>query len=165
MRSRVRLILRQTIQSSELQPVIGITPGFGTAYVWLTVSLPTINKKELQMYNGIFDPNDRRCRRFPQSNVQAALFQQGDLVKYTGEKLKELGAKIGTVCARVGGEAHLIVVDFGDDQAYLLDERNLARTVAKVKSEDGEDEKKKQPEVQKRKGVSKRQKHAENNAE
>lgn len=90
------------------------------------------------------------------------MFQQGDLVKYTGEKLsKELGSKIGTVCARVGKTETGVVVDFGDD-AYVIDERNLARTVAKAKTEEPEVEKKKQPEVQKRKGVGKRQKNAEN---
>jgi GGDEF domain-containing protein len=115
------------------------------------------------MYNGLMNPNDRRNRRFAPSNVRAHLFQQGDLVKYVGEKLgKELNGKIGTVCARVGGEEHLIVVDFGEDQARLVDENNLARTVAKAQTEEGEREDKKKPEVQKRKGVSKRQKGADN---
>jgi IS4 transposase len=114
------------------------------------------------MYNGLFDPNDRRVRRFEPRNVKAHLFQQGDLVKYVGDKLgKELNGKIGHVDSRVAGEEHLIVVDFGEDQARLIDENNLARTVAKEKTEEGEDEKKKKPEVQKRKGVSKRQRNAE----
>jgi hypothetical protein len=110
------------------------------------------------MYNGLFDPNDGRVRRHQPSNVRAHTFQQSDTVKYVGDQLKELNGKIGTVCARVGGEEHLITVDFGDDQAYLVDERNLARATPKAKSDvPGEDDKKK-PEVQKRKGVGKRQK-------
>jgi hypothetical protein len=104
------------------------------------------------MFNGIFDQNDRRVRRFDAPKVKQALFQQGDLVKYTGAQLNELGGKIGTVCARVGGEEFLVTVDFGEDQAYLVDERNLARTLPKVKEEEKEE---KGPKVEKRKGVGK----------
>ncbi len=90
-------------------------------------------------------------------------FQQGDLVKYTGEKLaKEMNGKIGSICGRIGGTDTGVCVDFGEDQAYVMSEDVLAKTVAKPKVEEGETEKKKQPEVQKRKGVGKRQKHAEN---
>ncbi len=88
-------------------------------------------------------------------------FQQGDLVKYTGDKLTGLNGKVGEICGRVGGTESGVTVDFGDDQAYIMSEGVLARTVAKPKAEGGEDDKKKQPEVQKRKGVGKRQKNAE----
>ena len=92
-------------------------------------------------------------------------FQQGDLVKYTGEKLRELNGKIGSICGRIAGTESGVCVDFGEDQAYVMSEGVLVKTVAKPKTEDVEVEKKKQPEVQKRKGVGKRQKGAENNAE
>lgn len=89
-------------------------------------------------------------------------FQQGDLVKYTGERLgKELNGKIGEICGRIAGTDSGVVVDFGEDQAYVMSEGVLAKTVAKPKVEDVEVEKKKTPDVQKRKGVGKRQKNAE----
>lgn len=94
-------------------------------------------------------------------------FQQGDLVKYTGKKLGELAGKVGEICGRVAGTDSGVTVDFGEDQAYIMSENVLERTVAKPKFEGGEadNKKKQQPEVQKRRGVSKRQKGAENNAE
>jgi hypothetical protein len=88
-------------------------------------------------------------------------FQQGDLVKYTGEKLKELNGKIGSICGRIAGTDTGVVVDFGEDQAFVMSEGVLAKTVAKPKAEDVEVEKRKMPDVQKRKGVGKRQKNAE----
>lgn len=89
-------------------------------------------------------------------------FQQGDLVKYTGKKLGELSGKVGEICGRVAGTETGVTVDFGEDQAYIMSENVLERTERKAKSEEGDSEKKKQPEVQKRRGVSKRQKNAEN---
>lgn len=92
-------------------------------------------------------------------------FQQGDLVKYVGERLgKDLNGKIGSICGRIAGTEAGVCVDFGEDQAYVMSEHVLVKTVAKPKIEAGGEDDKKRPEVQRRKGVGtgKRQKNAEN---
>lgn len=108
------------------------------------------------MYNGIFDQNDRKVRRFDPVGVHSPLFQQGDCVRYTGEKFgTELNGKVGFVCAHVENEPGAVTVEFGSD-IYVMDEANLARAVFKQKEEGEEEDKKKGPKVEKRKGVSKR---------
>jgi len=88
-------------------------------------------------------------------------FQQGDEVTYIGEKLFEsddgkpinLRGTLGRVVGRVQNSEVGVVVEFEGD-AYIMDEnRHLAKYVKKAKPEgDGP----KQPEVQKRRGVSDR---------
>jgi hypothetical protein len=85
-------------------------------------------------------------------------FQQGDSVKYVGEKLaKELNGKVGYICGRVGKTETGVVVDFGDG-AYIMDEvQHLARFVGKPKSDlPSEKDETKRPEVQKRRGVKRK---------
>jgi hypothetical protein len=83
-------------------------------------------------------------------------FQIGAKVTYIGEKLaKELSGSLGIVEGFVGGQPNGVVVTFGSD-AYVMDAtRHLTEFQGKLKSESHEEEKK-DPPVEKRKGVSKR---------
>jgi len=86
------------------------------------------------------------------------VFQQGDLVKYSGEKFaRELSSKVGTVCGRVAGTETGVVVEFGEDQAYIMSDGHLVRFNGRVKPDNpySEDNRPKELEVTKRRGVGK----------
>lgn len=52
----------------------------------------------------------------------------GDKVCYVGQKFsQELGMRIGEVIAILKDSPNKIVVDFGDEQAYLLNSSSLKR--------------------------------------
>jgi hypothetical protein len=78
-------------------------------------------------------------------------FNQGDAVSYTGRKYaKELHGKRGMVVCRVQGSDVGVVVEFGSDDSYLMDEvRHLAPFRGKTEEEVAAT---KEPEVQKRRG-------------
>lgn len=94
-------------------------------------------------------------------------FQQGDEVQYCGSKLgSDLAGKIGVVVGRVQNSLQGVVVEFGSD-AYVMDElTHLVKFHGKKPSAHQDSEKPmskadKQvagPEVESRKGVSKRTK-------
>lgn len=78
-------------------------------------------------------------------------FNQGDHVSYTGKKYgKELHGKRGTVVCRVKNSDVGVVVEFGTDDSYLMDEvRHLTSFRGKTEEEVAAT---KEPEVQKRRG-------------
>lgn len=87
-------------------------------------------------------------------------FMIGDRVSYFGERFaKDLQGKLGHVISHVHNSDNGVVVEFGDKDAYILDEtRHLARFLGFTKGEKhdragtGMDtEKSKGPEVQRRK--------------
>ena len=106
------------------------------------------------MYNGVYDQNDRRVRRFSPVQMKAARFQAGDSVTYVGtrEDFKDLRGKEGFVVARISGTDSGVTVEF-DGDTYIMDaEVHLAKYIKREKPEPTE--KGKGPAVEKRRGVS-----------
>ena len=54
------------------------------------------------------------------------MFMPFDIVNYRGTKFKDLKSKLGEVIARVK-ESGAYIVDFGQEQAYILSENSLER--------------------------------------
>lgn len=112
------------------------------------------------MYNGLFDPNDARVRRFEPKEVKARRFNQGAEVQFIGARHPALKDKHGTVDSHVDGEDHLVSVTFEEmppeDRHYLFNELNdLAPWRGRPKTERIEKDDKKEVKVEKRKGVAK----------
>lgn len=77
-------------------------------------------------------------------------FNIGDPVAYKGRKYaKELHGKRGMVVSRVQNEDAAVVIDFGLDESFLLDENNSLAPF-RGKTEEEERTEKKEPEVQKK---------------
>jgi hypothetical protein len=92
-------------------------------------------------------------------------FQQDDKVTYIGTKFsKELHGSVGVVDGRVGGTDTGVVVSFGGDESYVMDEKHLTRFVAKPK-DDSKEESKGGPEVSKRRPKRKVDTKAQSSAE
>lgn len=87
------------------------------------------------MHNGVYDPNDRRFRRFEPTNIKPQSFHPGDSVYYTGEKFKtELTNKDGKpfkgwVHAPVLNQPEVFVVEFPDAKEgdYIMHESRLSK--------------------------------------
>src|ERR1041385_1122846 len=86
-------------------------------------------------------------------------FQQGDKVNYIGPKFaSELSGRLGTVDGFVQNSDSEVVVSFGTDDSYVMNEKHLSRFQGKIKEDrpEGEKERPKDVEVTKRRGGKRR---------
>lgn len=112
------------------------------------------------MYNGLFDPNDARVRRFQPVDVKAHRFNQGAEVQFIGSRHPALKDKKGVIDGHVAGEQHKVAVTFEEmppeDRHYIFHElTDLTEWRGRPKTDRVEKDDKKEVKVEKRKGVAK----------